>query len=519
MKKFTIKIMLIGVFVATFNQSCTDLEERLYDTVTPENFFKTEEEFIAALGAAYTSLYGLMNHNSYFSIQEVSSDEIMIPQRGADWLDGGVWLRTHRHESNALDAQYNNAWNFLFGGVNNVNRLLFQFDQLIQDGQLDPEVARPFTGELRVLRALWYYWLLDSFGNVPLVTRFDVPDDFAPTNNTRQEVYAFVESEVTEVLPLLTQQLDGATYGRIQFYAAQALLAKLYLNASVYIGTEQWDKCIAACDAIINSGRYNLEADYFTNFNANNSGSGENIFSIPYDRVFAGGFNLPMMTLHYGSQRTWNFTAQPWNGYCTLQEFYDSYSDDDRRKGVWGNQKIRGNFHAGPQFQVDGVTPILDASFDDPDGPELVFTPFVNQLFPNCWRQAGARVGKFEFLVGGTPDLDNDFPIFRYADILLTKAEALWRKNPGDPAALALVNQIRERSGVAPFNSLTAENLLSERGREMFYEGWRRQDLIRFGQFSRPWFFKETSVKEKELWPIPFTQLDANKSLRQNPGY
>jgi starch-binding outer membrane protein, SusD/RagB family len=520
MKKYMIKALFVGLFVIAFNQSCSDLDENVYSSVKTDDFFKNNDEFIAALGAAYTNLYGFLNHGNYLSTQEVSSDEIMIPQRGGDWFDGGQWLRAHRHEYNANDDCVTNSWNFLFGGVNTCNRLIFTFEKLIGEGKVDAALARPFIAELKVLRALWYFWLLDAFGNVPIVDRFDVPADFKPATKTRAEVYAFVDKELTDNVPLLTKDKNLATYARVNYWVGKSIQAKLYLNAGVYTGTPQWDKAIAAADEIINSNNYALEGNYFANFNANNAASKENIFVIPYDQVFAGGFNMPQMTLHYGSQATFNLTDQPWNGYCTLQEFYESYETTDGRKGISGNQQIRGNFHAGPQYDDDGRTVIIDNSADDPDGKNLVFTPQINAHFPNCFRQAGARVGKFEFPLGATPNLNTDFPIFRYADILLTKAEGLWRKSAGDAAALALVNQIRARAGgVAPFTSLTSDNFLAERGREMFYEGWRRQDQIRFGAWAKTWAFKPASEKCKEIWPIPRAQINANANLKQNPCY
>ena len=225
------------------------------------------------------------------------------------------------------------------------------------------------------------------------------------------------------------------------------------------------------------------------------------------------------MTLHYSSQETFNLTFQPWNGYCTLQEFYNSYDDNDRRKGEYGNQQVRSNFHAGPQFKSDGVTPLIDSGFDDPDGEHIVFTPEINEHSPGCYRQAGARVGKYQFSLGSTNNLNNDFPIFRFADILLAKAEALWNMNSGDADALALVNQVRQRAGADAFTELTADNLLAERGREMFYEGWRRSDLIRFGQWTAEWDFKPASGDHTTLMPIPANQIAANPNLQQNPGY
>lgn len=508
-------------FLTPFAQSCTNLDEEVYGQLTDANFPTTEEQFISALGATYTSLYGWANHNSIFSLQEISSDEMMIPHRGADWFDGGQWLRVHRHEYTKTEESINNGWNFLFGGVNNCNRVIDLFDQLVADGKVEAATANAFIGEVKVLRALFYFWLLDTYGNVPIVSSFSDADPNPPTKS-RAEVYAFIESELATNVPNLARKKDGSTYARMNYYAGKALQAKLYLNAEVYTGTPKWAEAIAACDEIINSGAYSLESDYFTNFNTNNAGSNENIFVIPYDEQNATGFNLAQMTLHYSSQATFKLVDQPWNGYCTLQEFYESYEDIDKRKGVYGNQSIRGNFHAGPQFNADG-TRALDSGAEtgdpvlDPDGQPLTYTPEINEHFPNALRQAGARVGKFQYALGATQHLSNDFPILRYSDILLTKAEAQFRSGTGDP--LSLVNQVIGRAGATQYTSLTADNLLTERGREFFYEGWRRQDLIRFGKYNGTWAFKPASTPNKNIFPIPAQQINANPNLVQNPGY
>ena len=505
--------MLPLLFLATFNNSCTDLDEKLYDTVTDDNFLKTEEEFISALGAAYTGLYGLGNHGSYFSVQEVSSDEVMIPQRGGDWGDGGQWINAHRHELSPVNPNVDNAWNFLFGGVNTCNRLISQFTQLKEGGSVDGALADKFISELRVLRAMYYYWLMDTFGNVPLVTRFDVAADFKPKTEPRSAIFNYVESELNAAVPLLTKDNNGTTYGRMNYWAGKAIQAKLYLNAEVYTGTPKWVEAAAAADEIIASGLFSLEASYRNNFITNNQSSKEFILAVPFDEVFAQGQNIAQMTLHYGSQATYSLQAQPWNGYCSLQDFYNLHDDNDARKI---------NFIEGPQFAADGVTPIIDAGTEtnDPDGPQVNFTPEINEHFPGALRQAGVRIGKYEFKSGATPNLSNDLPIFRYADILLTKAEALWRQSAGDAVALTLVNQVRDRSFKnSPIAALTAQNLLDERGREMFYEGVRRQDQIRFGVYGNPTDFMPGSPETKELWPIPAPQINVNNQLSQNPGY
>jgi hypothetical protein len=209
--------------------------------------------------------------------------------------------------------------------------------------------------------------------------------------------------------------VDGTTYGRMNFYAGQALLAKLYLNAEVYSGTPMWQQTIDACDEIIIDGLYSLEGNYFANFNEDNGGSKEFIFAIPYDQVFFEGFNLAARTLHYGSQYTYDLTQQPWNGFCTLEEFYNSYEEEDLRRGDVGTADgpavMRGNFIAGYQYRTDGDM-VTDDGFKvadpdrkpepfigDPEGAPLNFgsmgtgQPQINELGPQALRQAGVRIG------------------------------------------------------------------------------------------------------------------------------
>jgi hypothetical protein len=542
-KLLKIKYILIGLGLSCFTTtSCVDLEEEVFSEVTADNFFQTDEEFISALGAAYSSLGGLGNHSGLWSINELASDEIVIATKGGDWFDGGVLLQLHQHEFLPDNPFFQNSWNFLFGGINTCNRLIFSFEQL------DNPNSAAFIGELRALRALFYYWALDAFGNVPLVTDFTSTE--SPDTKSRQEVYNFVLSELNDVITLLPTAKDGTTYGRMTRWAALTIRMKMYLNAEVYTGSPQWALAAADAEEIINQGPYSMSPSYRDNFLINNSGSTENIFVYPYDKVFAGGFNWVMMTLHIASQSTFNLTQQPWNGYQTVEEFYNSYVDPDQNPGVQGpvwkglaqeqtDGTIDGrlsNFLVGPQFRADGsrledpgVEPFDPTGKNgDPDGPPLTFMPFINEIWPQGLRQAGARIGKYEFEMGGTDNMSNDFVIFRLSDVILSLAEARFRL--GNTAeALALVNQIRERAGnLDPFTTLTEENLLAERGREMFVEMTRRQDLIRFRKYGDAWWPYEGMNRPKrvhqpgsflELFPIPEPQLLANPRLSQNPGY
>lgn len=520
-----------------FTASCTNLDEKelLYDRVTSDNFGKTDAEIVSLIAAAYTNLYGNFGSSSgIMSLQEVTTDEIVVPTRGPDWGDGGHWVRLKLHTYKPNDPQMNSTWDFLFKGVNTCNRVFTILEPI------GTPSSKKFISELKALRAIYYYWLLDLYGNVPISTDFTKTDP--PANNTRKEVYDFVEKELIAALPDLqkTGPNDNATYGRVNYYTAQAVLAKLYLNAQVYTGTAQWDKAIAACDEIISSNRYALMPNYKDNFKKENKGSSEFIWVVPYDEIQATGFNLPHLTLHMANQDTYQMGGQPWNGWASVQEFYNSYIDPAQNPGPQGTvvgldpkgtpttgtlDKRLSNFIVGPQYRADGVSPLLDGAADvtDPDGPQINFTPYVNELQPGAWRQSGARIGKWEFYRGMTGQLSNDWVIFRFADILLTKAEAIARKNANwnDPVALAIVNQIRTiHGGVDPYTTMNAEKFLAERGREMFFEITKRQDMIRFDTYNSAFRFHPADAsKHVNLFPIPETQLNANKNLKQNPGY
>jgi len=555
---FLIKGILIVLVVAGFSQSCTNLDEELYSEVTPENFFNTEEEYVSALGAVYSAFqnYG---SNDPFHVQETSTDEMAVPTRGQDWDDGGHWRRLHLHSWTYEDGFYRGAWDFGFGGVSTANRLIFQFQTLVDDGQVDQGTADAFIAELETVRGFFYWTLIDNFGNVPLVLDFATAEA-TPTTTPRADVYNAILTNLETAVPKLSEAVDGTTYGRMNYYAGQALLAKMYLNEGVYKhgdGTQgNWAKAIIACDEIINSGEYTLESNYFSNFNVENSGSSEFIFTIPYDEVFFRDFNIVVRTLHYGSQLTYNLKQQPWNGFCTLEEFYNSYEDNDLRHGHVGPIESpsgrRGNFLAGYQYTSGGQLVLDDGAKEiDPDGQPLNFGSFfhdppqpqINEVGPQALRQAGVRIGKWEIPLGSDPgNMSNDFPVFRYADILLMKAEALFRQG-NQAEALLLVNEIRGRAGLEA--SMTLDGVVSfdinddnqvipggelfnEMGREMFSELNRRQALIRWGFWTdvEKWLLPFNNVGDRvetgdhtTIFPVHRDKLDANPNLSQNPGY
>lgn len=519
-KLLSTKLLLVSGLLFLFSLACTDLTERTPGSLTS---LESEEEFISALGEAYAVLGGdpgWQTHGGFFALTQISTDEAVIPRRGGDWFDGGVWIDTHQHRINIDHGPTNGAWTYLFSGVNATSRIASQFEQLRDDGAVDPELAENFIAEAKVLRGFYYFFLLDAFGNVPIIEDFATVEGNPPNNSNfqagRDELFAFIEAELLENVPLLTDDVAGA-YGRINQYAGHFLLAKLYLNAEVYTGTARWEDARDHLDIIIDSGEFSLETNYFNNFAVNNSGASETIFAIPYDEVFNPGFNMHQMTLHYEQQRQFNFQDQPWNGYATLAEFYNSFDENDRR---------RDGLMAGVQTTPGGEV-ITDPG--SPGNPDLSFTVEIPaiEMDPDphpTYRLAGARFNKFEYEMGATPNLNNDFPVMRYADVILMRAEVEWRINGGGQMYFDMIRQ-NGRVGDVGTIELNEENLLAERGRELYMEIWRRQDLIRFPgvegetRFNDPWWEKSVSDAYRNVFPIPEDQINANPNLNQNPGY
>lgn len=520
MKILNTKIAILSIVIGSLI-GCTELETEPADAITT---IDTEDEVSSVLFNSYTNLYSMFGNNgNYLTMQEIASDEAVIPTRGSDWGDGGTWRRLHQHRYNADEDYINTSWNSCYTAINQINNGFSQYEG--QTNLLPPETR----AELRGLRTLYYFFLIDTFGNVPIIT-----EEGNQGQKSRDEVYNFILNEIDAIQDVIRKD---SRIGRINYWTMQALKAKMLINTEVYTDSNtDWQSVVDACDEIINEGPYSFSSSYASIFNDRNDGNSEHIFAIPYDEVFVQGFNLGQMTLHYESQSTYGAAEQPWNGYSTLADFYNMYIDTTINPGPTGQvvgldesgSMVKGtlderliNFIVGQQFNQDGEM-LNDESAEDPDGPPLNFTPHINELEPSAYRQAGARIGKYQFYDGMTSNLNNDFPVFRFTDILLMKAEALHRMNPGNGEALSIVNQVRNRADVDDFDVLSDENLLQERGRELFFEVWRRNDQIRFGTYNDEWNFhpsySEQEFDNLKLFPIPRVQIEGS-GLTQNPGY
>ncbi|MBN09612.1 MAG: RagB/SusD family nutrient uptake outer membrane protein [Flavobacteriaceae bacterium] len=533
--------LLLATSVSALIFSCTDLEEELVGELN-QTFDVTAPAVGGAAGGggdalagSYAGLRGsgTANHFGYFSIQGLPSDEMCIAAKGGDWYDGGVLVQMHRHTYDPTNGIIGNTWNGQYNAIQQINNDL---------GDATKNLTAEETMQLRALRAYFYWRLLDLYGRVKIVT-----ESATGAQASQAELYAFIESELLTALGTsgitATTTFDGSGLNatssvyRVNRYAALGFLTKLYLNHKTYLGAEDmaiYQKAEYAAQIIMDSGQYqlcgvgcsvsnlakrpavaedpdNLEG-YAAVFAPNNDNNIEHIFSVNYDEATAGGMNFAKMTLHYSSQLTWNFEAQPWNGYATLEEFYNSYDTNDLRRA--------NNFIQGPQKDYGGSA-LNDFAADDPGGIVLNYTPFINELEPNAFREGGARLGKFSFQQFGRPDQNNDFPIVRYGDVMLMYAEARYRQNNwSDATALSVVNQLRTRAGVGTYSSMTSDEFLAERGREMFQESSRRTDLIRWGIYSSgTWWEKSASPAHKALYPIPFDILQSSTGYTQNTGY
>ena len=479
--------------------ACTDLVEKPYSEATADKFFTNAASFEAALVPAYASLRNYIWN--YWNLSEHTSDELQGPTRGGDWGDGGQWVRLNSHELIPNEGLINDLWNDLFGGVSRANNAIETFK-----GAPDSVKEKLlFVAEARALRAFYYYLLLDTFGNVPLVTVAQSDPANPPAQASRSEVFAFVEKELKEAIPSL---LETPPYGRFSRGAGNAILAKMYLNAQTWTGTARWADAVSSADAVIGA-KYSLTAGYFDNFKLANEGSTETILAASFSSTRDLGFpnmNLYMRTLHYNM-----VPANPWNGFTTIAEVYDSFDAKDARRSVmWVGQQYKDL--TWPAANTTG-TPLGDRT-----GKPLIFTkacPITNADESN-----GIRVPKYQ------PDVaapggqgENDFIILRLADIMLVKAEAQVRAGNA-AAALPIVNAIRARAGVPALTSVNLDAIYKERTYEMFWEGVRRQDQIRFGRFTDGYTNKTAKSNDKVLlFPIPTNQLANNPKLKQNPGY
>lgn len=487
-------------FLILLATGCTELDTDLYDRIPADEY---TADPILKMSPIYSPMREFLDWGGWWFAQEITGDGVVAPTRGGDWDDGGKWRVLHQHTWDNNTEAINSMWSRFYTGVQEANKFVEEMEPLAGEAVIDEAIAKA-----KILRSYYYYLLIDNYGDVPYVASFvDAPQQ--PMRNFRNEIFREIITEIEDNMQLVQ---PGSSKTGVSQGMVYSLLAKLYLNHAVYTGNvneESWARAEDYCDRIIDLGQYSLESDALGPFRTDNQNSPENIWVIPYHEDTYVGFNLHMRTLHYNSNLTFDMVVGPWNGFAVMEDHFETYQDDDRRKD---------GFLVGQQYTFNGE-PIIDQGAG---GIPLVFDPYIPSLVmgagntPEEIRNSGARVVKFEIAKGARENLSNHFPVFRYADVLLMKAEARIRQGlDGD----TWVNLVRQRAipGAEPWTNVTLEMLLAERGRELFWEAHRRQDLIRFGEFNRTWWEKPASPAERNIFPVPQWAIDVNPNLNEEP--
>lgn len=495
-KSFFIKLSIV-CFAALTVVACTDLKVNEVDSFAPAGG-STSFNPTKLLASAYEDLGVFTDQGNIFSLMAHTSDEMIPPTRGTDWGDNGVWRTLDEHTWNASHSNVLNAWNDINGRAYKCNQIL---------AATTPAATAAEKAEAQFLRALYTMQIMDLFGQVPFRETSQGVDD-NPSVKTRSDAFDFIVKDLTDALAVLPEAAPGAKNGKASKAAANALLAKLFLNKAVYksanpAGPYTFDaadmaKVVSYCDAVT-AAKYDLESSYFNNFTT--TGGKEIILT-------TGGAGSPQnrwfMTLHYDQD------PSGWNGFTTLADFYGKFENGDQRKGVAAKKdssKFAGigkGFLIGQQYDKNGKEII-----EGRGNTKLIFTPEV--ALSGATVTQGIRVIKYH------PADAGQYILLRYADVYLMKAEAQMRSG-GNAAALVSVNALRTLRGASLKTALTEADMLDERGRELYWEGNRRTDLIRFGKFTT-----STGVTKKDdftvLFPIPTNAVATNPNLKQNPGY
>jgi starch-binding outer membrane protein, SusD/RagB family len=491
MKKIINLNLLIAASLSFFIGGCTDLVvENLDSRVEQDKSGAPTGNPELLLQAAYNDLGEYCAQENIYALGQHTSDEMIPPTRGTDWGDNGVWRTLDQHTWDPTHAQVLNTWNQL-------NERVFKATVIIDNAT--PKASAQQKAEALFVRAFNMFHVMDYYGQVPFRNVTDGVD-VLPKVMTRSEAFDFIVKDLEEALPNLETKGPAASNKKATKAAARFLLAKLHLNKAVYKNLPSHDandmQKVIDLVKLIEADGYGLADDYFTTFSKNSAK--ENIFTTDQGNRASRWY----MTLHYDQN------PSGWNGFTTLADFYGKFEDKDIRKGVKAkadSSKYSGigkGFLVGQQVD-DNNKPIIEQRGKTP----LVFTPDVPLAGANV--KQGIRVIKYH------PADNGDYIFMRYADAYLMAAEAKLRK--GDKAAaLADVNALRTKRGASTLGDLTLEAMLDERGRELYWEGGRRTDQIRFGTFTKG---VSNTGAHTVLFPIPAAAIVSNPTIRQNPGY
>jgi hypothetical protein len=506
--------------LAMFAVACTKLEPKLggNESIAPPQ--KDGAPTPPTISSVYGQLNNLVGQYGYQAMQEHSTDELMGPTRGTDWDDFGTWRRLHLHTWGPDHNQVNDVWNQLNGA-------------LFQTTLAAELLSGQAQAEGKFLRSFFRFLTIDLYGQMQSRPATAAARSIPNVVLRAKAVDSIILELESAVAGLPAYNVTNSNLATKE--AAWALLAKLYLNKAVYkadptkpagpftFDAADMNKVIQYCNNIAANPLLQIDNNYWDNFVwTNGTASSENIFV----RRNSDGINMVWATNMGGH---YNQTPSGWNGFTTLSDFYDSFEDSDVRKGVslpgYTDQTgTKTGFQIGqvrgPQGGKIG-NPIVDLK--DRSGNPLIFTKNVSIFFNG--EASGIRTNKFPLnpstINDGGWGSTNDFPFFRFSDIRLMKAEAILRGGSDAETPLAIVNNLRSRRSASALGgapSLT--QILAERGRELYLEGWRRNDMIRFGVFNAPVQERPSASDAfKVVYPIPTIALSSNPNLKQNFGY
>lgn len=580
MKKIIMSALLCAMMAPLF-VSCHMLDEENYGNPTTEDMLAKEDNVVLLVGQAYADVKWLHDHWGYWGVASLTADECVCPVRvpGEHWSDGGYWKNLNTHNWNEFGDAFKNIWNTTIQGAVLCNKLLDALEG--NKANMSVEFYNQYTAELKVLRSYYYYMLFDCFGRIPYLEAYiDVTEPLMEPQAVWAHLVTCLELNAPN-LPIVNDANRAAFYGRCSQGMAYALLARLYLNAesfgctpenvnavkrtkdaektileeagiNISASTDFYTNAVRCCDKVIDSGSYTIESDFFSNFLIKNENSKENIFVIVEDgnadfdyRDYAGSManklRVTMLTLHYCHQKTWNLIEKPWNGFCARPKFLERYNLRDVRgpgdEGLGTKNTKRWGWYVGPIYDAKGETQLKDENDSLAD-----VRPEIESLDKATWND-GARMLKYEVDKTKTYKYcENDFVLFRLADVLWMKEEAIMRGGTGvsgiassdfqkmlartfayedDPKAAYL-------AAYGDPASWTLDKILDERGREFAWENIRRRDLIRFDKYSDANYVQYVSATEafRKWFPIPYSVLEKGKRdengkpiWTQNEGY
>jgi len=542
--------------ILIYAAACTNLNETIYSEISAEDTQFSSDDVKAMIAPVYSNLRNVYwGWNGLFDTNEESSDLIMTPLRiGVGW--GDLYITMHKHTYNSYVSHFWTLWYYSYNGISSINKLI---------DMKDNSAVSSSVPELRGLRALYYYILLDNFRNIPLETTLNHEAGYLPSQVSPDSTYNFIVSELNAIKSQLSTDATSKTYGHFNKYAACMTLAKVYLNHNAWFGgtdNSYYKKAINEVDTVIKSGNYSLAENYTDLFVDDLSTCSEVIFGFPFKAPYATGNYLVNKCLAGPSAATFGYTGTPWNGSCAVPQFIDTYnSEDERLSDTW---------LIGPQYSSDGVTPIYL------DKIQLNYTKKVHSIDnPGAYQNEGARFHKYKIYANKYGTAEDDVPFYRLTDAYMIKAECLLRlggyNGETEQDAADIVTMIRKRAfkndpskatrtvaelkGPSVYayghqeyqldsdgndklietneggNDIELGGFLDDLAWEFVGEHHRRQDIIRFRLTDKnmnvydgkSWFCKDAetdaSDTHKDIYPIYQDFIDANKNLKQNSGY